>query len=83
MYVPGSQIGSGAFTEVFVFDSSATAWRGSQRRLLSATGLNTAFFVRRDDELTRMERASVPNAIEDLVLVRRRRGSSHSSSADP
>ena len=46
-----------------MFDSGGATRRGSQRRLLAATGLNTAFFVRRDDELTRMERASLPNTI--------------------
>ena len=54
MYVPRGQIGPSAFTEIFVFDSGGTTGRGSQRRLLAATGLNTAFFVRRDDELTRI-----------------------------
>jgi hypothetical protein len=34
--------------------------------LLAATGLHTAFFVCRDDELTRLERASLPNAIVEV-----------------
>jgi hypothetical protein len=62
-YVPRGQIGPSAFTEIFVFVSGGTTGRGSQRRLLAATGLNTAFFVRRDDELTRIWRASLANAI--------------------
>ena len=52
MHVPSGQIGPCTFPEVFVFDSGGTTRRGSQRRLLAAVGLNTAFFVRRDDELT-------------------------------
>jgi hypothetical protein len=35
-----------------MFDSGETARRWSQRRLLAATGLNTAFFICGDDELT-------------------------------
>src|SRR5260370_40844288 len=54
MYVPLGQIGPSAFTEIFVFASGGTTGRGSQRRLLAATGLKTACFVRRDDERTRM-----------------------------
>src|SRR5215467_16251173 len=63
MYVPRSQIGPCAFTEILMFDSNGATRRRSQRRLLAATGLNTAFFVRGDDEFTRLERASLPNAI--------------------
>src|SRR5215469_5654815 len=59
MYVPRSQIGPCAFTEILMFDSNGATRRGSQRRLLAATGLNTAFFVRGDDEFTRLERASL------------------------
>src|SRR2546430_4106029 len=40
MYVPGGQIGPGAFTEVFVFDSGGTTGCGSQCRLLAAGRLN-------------------------------------------
>src|SRR2546429_4770626 len=63
MYVPGGQIGPGAFTEVFVFDSGGTTGCGSQCRLLAAGGLNTAFFFGWDDEFTRIYCASLPNPI--------------------
>jgi hypothetical protein len=43
MHVPRGQIGPCAFTEIFVCDPGGTARRWSQRRLLAATGLNTAF----------------------------------------
>ncbi len=43
--IPRGQIGPGAFTEVFVFDSGGTTGCGSQCRLLAAARLNTAFFV--------------------------------------
>ena len=49
-----------------MFDSGGATRRGSQRRLLAATGLNTAFFVRGDDEFTRLERASLPDAIIEI-----------------
>jgi hypothetical protein len=49
-----------------MFDSGGAARRWSQGRLLAATGLDTAFFVRRDDELTRIERAALPKAILQL-----------------
>ena len=54
MYIPRGQIGPGAFTEVFVFDSGGTTGCGSQCRLLAAARLNTAFFVGGDDEFTRI-----------------------------
>src|SRR5713101_3344785 len=54
MQIPRSQIGPCAFTEIFMFDSGGTAPRWSQRRLLAATGLNTAFFICGDDELARI-----------------------------
>ena len=63
MYVPRGQIGPCTFTEILMFDSDGATRRRSQCRLLAATGLNTAFFVCRDDELARLERASLPNAI--------------------
>src|SRR6266478_1841217 len=63
MYIPGSQIGPCAFAEIFMFDSGGAARRWSQGRLFAATGLDTAFFVRGGDELTRIERAALPNAI--------------------
>src|SRR5215831_11933668 len=63
MYIPRGQIGPSTFTEVFVFDSGGTTGCGSQCRLLAAARLNTAFFVRRDDELTRIQSVPLPNAI--------------------
>jgi hypothetical protein len=45
VYIPRGQIGPGAFTEVFVFDSGGTTGCGSQCRLLAAARLNTAFFA--------------------------------------
>src|SRR5580704_16224515 len=63
MHIPRSQIGPCAFSEAFMFDSGGAARRWSQGRLLAATGLDTAFFVRGDDELTRIERAALPKAI--------------------
>ena len=63
MYIPGSQIGPCAFEEIFMFASGGAARRWSQGRLFATTGLDTAFFVRGDDELTRIERAALPNAI--------------------
>src|SRR5580704_17286101 len=49
--VPGSQIGPGAFAKVLVLDLRGAVRRGRQRRLFSASSLNTRLLVRQDHEV--------------------------------
>jgi len=64
--VPGSQIGPGAFAKVLVLDLRGAVRRGRQRRLFSASSLNTRLLVRRDHEVIRTQPSPLPNALVEV-----------------
>src|ERR1022692_3399351 len=61
--IPGSQVGPGTFAKVLMLDCGGTVRRGRQRRLLSASSLNTRLLVRRDHEVISAQWSALPNAL--------------------
>jgi hypothetical protein len=66
MNVPGRQIGPGAFAKVLMLDLRGAVRRGRQRRLFSASSLNTRLLVRRDHEVISTQWSALPNALVEV-----------------
>jgi hypothetical protein len=63
MNVPSGQIGPGTSAKVFMLDSGGAVRSGGQRRLFSASSLNTGLLVRRDHEVIGAQWSALPNAL--------------------
>ena len=62
MDVPSRQIGPSAFPEILMFDPHGSAGGSRQTGVLTASGLNTGFFIRGDDELGTMQGFALPDS---------------------
>ena len=62
MDVPSRQIGPSAFPEILMLDAHGSAGGSRPTRLLTASRLNTGFFVCGDDELRTMQGFALPDS---------------------